>query len=140
MIFRVTISESNEKLQLDPHDFEGPLNVGDVIEWASNLDTATCQVGNFYPPHCFVPETLTIGPGGKAFALFTAWPPSNQKITYWCTPTAPQVEQPSAQQATDTESYDPGQGIIIVDPPLPGDGDHKDKHRQKKHEREAVIG
>ncbi|PYP93025.1 MAG: hypothetical protein DMG65_02305 [Candidatus Angelobacter sp. Gp1-AA117] len=138
MNYRVTISETDQTLQLDPHDLEGPLSVGDVIEWGSTLDSATCQVGNFFPPHCFAPKTLTIGPGGRAYALLLALPTSFQKITYWCTPTAPQVAQPGTQQ--DTESYDPGQGIIIVDPPLPGDDDHKDKHKHKKQEREAVIG
>lgn len=138
MEYQVSISETvDQKLQLSPPEV-GRLNVGDVIVWTSELDTATCQVGNLYPEYCFAPGTVTIGPGGVGRVLMIAPSDSGQNVTYWCTPTAPQDTQAATQQGD--ESYTPVQGIIIVDPPLPGDDDHKDKHKHKKQEREAVIG
>lgn len=138
----VVISEdTNGKLILDPQTVGGPSNplrIGDTITWRSTLDI-TCQIGSFYPVQCAFPGTLTIGASEYARIFVMAMPSDAENITYWCTPTAPQSTQPGTRQATD--SYDPGQGIIIVDPPLPDDDDHKDKHKHKreKQEREVVT-
>ena len=138
MEYQVSISETvDQTLQLNPAEV-GSLNVGDVIVWTSELDTATCQVGNLYPQHCFAPGTVTIGPGGVGRVLMIAPPEAGQKVTYWCTPTAPQAAQKATQQGD--ESYTPVQGIIIVDPPLPGDDDDEHKRKSKRQERESVIG
>ena len=141
MDYLVTISEENGKLILDPqivgNGDNGPVRVGDSITWQSDLDV-TCQIGSFYPGHGIVPGTLPLGPGKYARILVMATPPGDKSVTYWCAPTAPQPTQGARQ---DTDSYDPGQGIIIVDPPFPDDDDHKEhKHKREKQGREAVIG
>ena len=140
MEYQVTISETEDQMLILSPSEVGSLNVGDVIVWTSKLDSATCQVGNLYPQYCFAPGTVTIGPGGVGRVLMIEPSDSGQNVTYWCTPTAPQGTQEATQQGD--ESYTPVQGIIIVDPPLPGDGDDDDKHKRKhkRHEKEAVIG
>ena len=138
MEYQVSISETvDQKLLLSPAEV-GRLNVGDVIVWTSELDTATCQVGNLYPQHCFAPGTVTIGPGGVGRVLMIAPSDSGENVTYWCTPTAQQTTQEATPQAG--ESYTPVQGIIIVDPPLPDDDDDEHKRKHKRQERESVIG
>jgi len=126
--FRVNI---NPGITLAPKQIDGNparISIDDTITWRSNLTDDVCQAINFYPEHCIAPQTLVVEPDGTASAIVIAMPPD--QITYWCTPAGIQEMQGTADQ------YDPAQGIIIVDPPIP----EPDKGKSRKSDYEPVIG